>query len=204
MFVQHVRRDRRADFGVPESMASHKKILITGGAGFIGSHLADELLNNGYQVRALDMLSAQVHGTSREAPGYLDPDVEVLTRDVRDPAAVERALRGVDAVFHFAASVGVGQSMYEIEKYTSHNSIGTAVLLEALSKQPVEKLIVASSMSIYGEGLYRRANGKIYDNAERTLDQLKRGVWELLDGDGNSLEPIATPESKPPALNSVY
>jgi dTDP-L-rhamnose 4-epimerase len=193
-----------ARFGVFGSMANRKKILITGGAGFIGSHLADELLAHGYYVRALDLLSPQVHGASREAPGYLDPDVEVLSKDVRDADAVERALRGIDAVFHFAASVGVGQSMYEIEKYTSHNSIGTAVLLEALMKQPVEKLIVASSMSIYGEGLYRSSTGRIYDNAERSLDRLKCGLWELCDGDGSPLEPIPTPESKPPALNSVY
>ena len=149
-------------------MANPKRILITGGAGFIGSHLADELLGHGYHVRALDMLSPQVHGALREAPGYLDPDVEVLSRDVRDADAVRHALRGIDAVFHFAASVGVGQSMYEIEKYTSHNSIGTAVLLEALTREPVEKLIVASSMSIYGEGLYRSTSGRIYESAERT------------------------------------
>jgi dTDP-L-rhamnose 4-epimerase len=181
-----------------------KKILITGGAGFIGSHLADELLAHGYRVRALDMLSPQVHGPARESPRYLDADVEVLSRDVRDPESVERALRGVDAVFHFAASVGVGQSMYEIEKYTSHNSIGTAVLLESMMKHPVEKLIVASSMSIYGEGLYRSAQGRVYQNSERSLEQLKKGLWELLDEEEKPLEPIPTPESKTPALNSVY
>ena len=129
-------------------------ILITGGAGFIGSHLATELLKHGYHVRALDNLSPQVHGPGCRRPDYLDPDVELIVGDVRDAAMVEKALRGVSSVFHLAAAVGVGQSMYEIEKYTSVNNIGTAVLLEALIKRPVERLVVASSMSIYGGGLY--------------------------------------------------
>jgi len=132
------------------------RILITGGAGFIGSHLADELLDHGYRVRALDNLSEQVHGPGGNRPGYLSPEVELVTGDVRDPEAVRKALDGIDAVFHFAARVGVGQSMYEIERYTSANNLGTAVLLEAIverTEKPVERLVVASSMSIYGEGL---------------------------------------------------
>jgi dTDP-L-rhamnose 4-epimerase len=180
-----------------------KNILITGGAGFIGSHLADELLARGYRVRVLDILSPQVHGTQTPPP-YLDPHVEIISKDLRDSDAVERALRHVDAVFHLAAAVGVGQSMYEIEKYTSHNNVGTAVLLESLMKHPVEKLIVASSMSIYGEGLYRSADGRICANAERSLDQLRAGEWECRDEHGNALEPLPTPESKLPALNSIY
>jgi len=107
------------------------KVLITGGAGFIGSHLADELLRRGYRVRALDVLTPQVHPEGR-APEYLDPEVELVAGDVRDAAAVRRALQGVDGVFHLAAAVGVGQSMYEIAEYTSVNNLGTAVLLEAL------------------------------------------------------------------------
>src|SRR5919204_2900107 len=105
------------------------KVLITGGAGFIGSHLADRLLADGHEVRALDNLDPQVHGES-ERPGYLDADIELHTGDVRDRDAVRAALDGVDAVVHFAAAVGVGQSMYEIERYTSTNAIGAAVLLE--------------------------------------------------------------------------
>lgn len=181
-----------------------KRILITGGAGFIGSHLADELLAHGYEVRILDMLSPQVHGSTKEWPDYLDPDVEVLRGDLRNPDATERALREIEAVFHFAAAVGVGQSMYEIEKYTSHNDLGTAVLLEALTKNPVEKLIVASSMSIYGEGLYRSRNGRLYGNVDRSLEQLRAGVWEPRDEEGQTLEPAPTPESKAPSLSSVY
>src|SRR5215218_9752652 len=132
-----------------------QKVLITGGAGFLGSHVADELLANGYRVRALDNLDSQVHGAHAQRPDYLDPDVELVIGDVRDKAAVQRALDGVDAVYHFAAAVGVGQSMYEIAQYTDVNNMGTAVLLEALVERPVERLVVASSMSIYGEGLYR-------------------------------------------------
>ena len=111
-----------------------KRILITGGAGFIGSHLADELLAGGYDVRALDSLDPQVHGTACERPDYLNPEVELAVGDVRDPSAVRRALRGVDAVYHFAAAVGVGQSMYEVARYTEVNNVGTAVLLEALAE----------------------------------------------------------------------
>ena len=181
-----------------------KKVLITGGAGFIGSHLSDELLEKGYSVRVLDNLSEQVHGKNCKRPEYLNPDVELIIGDVRNPKHVNDALRGVDAVYHYAAMVGVGQSMYEIKNYTDVNNIGTAVLLEALAKQPVEKLIVASSMSIYGEGLYKDRNGNIRSGQERKIDQLKSGVWELSDKDGNELVPYPTPESKTPQLSSVY
>src|SRR5690349_14948797 len=135
-----------------------KRVLITGGAGFIGSHLADELLDQGYEVRVLDNLASQVHGPCCQKPAYLDPEIELIRGDVRDPDKVRTALRGMDAVFHFAAMVGVGQSMYEVAAYTSVNNEGTANLLQALIQQPVERLIVASSMSLYGEGLYRAAD----------------------------------------------
>lgn len=181
-----------------------RKVLITGGAGFLGSHLADELLRHGYAVRALDNLSPQVHHHSDRRPDYLDPEVELQIGDVRDPAAVGRALDGVDAVFHFAAIVGVGQSMYEITRYTSVNNLGTAVLLEALIARPVERLVVASSMSVYGEGLYRTASGKPRTVPERGLEQLRAGRWEVRNGHGEELIPVPTPESKAPALPSVY
>lgn len=180
-----------------------KHVLITGGAGFIGSHLADELIRRGCRVRALDNLSIQVHGPEAGRPDYLNPEAELLIGDVRDPAAVEKALRGIDAVFHLAAAVGVGQSMYEIEKYTDVNSRGTAVLLEALVKRPVERLIVASSMSIYGEGLYRAPDGTMVTGAARTIEQLKNGEWEPECGKG-VLTPMETPEEKPPSISSVY
>jgi dTDP-L-rhamnose 4-epimerase len=179
-------------------------ILITGGAGFIGSHLADELVRSGHRVRALDNLSAQVHGADAARPAYLNPDVELVRGDVRDAAAVRRALQGIDAVYHFAATVGVGQSMYEVAEYTSINNLGTAVLLEALIAQPVRRLVVASSMSLYGEGLYRDVDGRTVAGGERTIEQLRQGDWELHDAQGRALTPLPTPEYKVPALASVY
>lgn len=181
-----------------------RHVLITGGAGFIGSHLADELLRNGCQVRVLDCLAEQVHGPERRRPAYLDPGVELVVGDVCDRQAVDRALEGIDAVFHFAAAVGVGQSMYELAHYTRVNNLGTAVLLEALIAHPVQRLVVASSMSLYGEGLYRDASGGTREAGERTLAQLKAGDWELKDAEGRALQPVPTPESKSPALASVY
>jgi dTDP-L-rhamnose 4-epimerase len=179
-------------------------ILITGGAGFIGSHLADELLRHRHRVRALDNLSAQVHGPDGDRPDYLHPDVELIRGDVRDAEAVSRALKGIDAVYHFAAAVGVGQSMYEVADYTSTNNLGTAVLLEALIARPVKRLVVASSMSIYGEGLYRSPDGAIVAGTERTIEQMRGGDWEVRDGAGRQLTPVPTTEEKVPALASVY
>ncbi len=179
-------------------------VLITGGAGFIGSHLADELLRHGYRVRVLDNLSTQVHGPNARRPAYLAPDVELIVGDVRDGAAVRKALEGIDAVYHLASVVGVGQSMYEIERYTDVNNRGTAVLLEALIQNPVARLVVASSMSIYGEGLYRNANGTPVECVDRCKEQFARGEWEPHGPDGEELIPVATPESKRPVLASVY
>lgn len=146
--------------------AMSKRVLITGGAGFLGSHLADALLGQGYQVRVLDGLSPQVHGLQGKRPAYLHPEVEFICADICHADAVRQALHGVSAVFHLAAAVGVGQSMYELEKYLRVNALGTAILLEALMQSPVEKLVVASSMSIYGEGLYRTADGRLYTRGE--------------------------------------
>jgi dTDP-L-rhamnose 4-epimerase len=180
------------------------RVLITGGAGFIGSHVTDLLLHHGYAVRLLDNLAPQVHGISRDRPDYLAGDAELVVGDIRDPEVVARCLHGVDAVIHLAACVGVGQSMYEMVSYVDVNEIGTAVLLEALSKRPVQRLVVASSMSIYGEGLARDHSGRLLSPADRTLEQLQRGQWELAGADGERLEPVPTPETKMPALSSVY
>ncbi|NUS61322.1 MAG: NAD-dependent epimerase/dehydratase family protein [Lysobacter sp.] len=182
---------------------SRGRVLITGGAGFVGSHLADELLAHGYQVRVLDALAAQVHGDDAQWPTYLSNDVERMQGDVRDADAVRAALEGVDRVFHLAAAVGVGQSMYEIEHYTDVNNRGTAVLLEALSRSPVKKLVVASSMSVYGEGLYADASGRAFAPPERDPDALRRGDWELR-AHGEPLTPVPTHEDKPPMPTSVY
>src|SRR5215813_14133519 len=118
-----------------------KRILITGGAGFIGSHLADELLTHGYEVRVFDNLCSQVHGQEKKWPAYLNADVEKIIGDVQNAESVGKALSGVDAVFHFAAMAGAAQSMYEIRKYAAANTLGTAVLMEGLIQQPVERVV---------------------------------------------------------------
>jgi dTDP-L-rhamnose 4-epimerase len=183
-------------------MAKH--ILITGGAGFLGSHVADVLLRAGHQVRALDNLSPQVHGPNARRPSYLDRQVDLVVADVRDPGACRRALVGIDMVYHLAASVGVGQSMYEITRYTDVNNVGTATLLEAVAESGIERLVVASSMSVYGEGLYRDSRGGLVADVERAPGDLRRGQWDVIGDDGERLTPLPTPESKAPALASVY
>jgi dTDP-L-rhamnose 4-epimerase len=180
------------------------RVLITGGAGFIGSHAADALLAAGYEVRLLDNLSPQVHGGNRQRPAYLAKDAELVVGDVTDALAVDHALRGTDMVLHLASAVGVGQSMYDIEPYVRTNELGTAVLLQTLSKRPVARLVVASSMSIYGEGLYRSADQSVVACEERAVEQLRRGDWELRDATGNPLDPVPTPETKQPSLSSIY
>lgn len=181
-----------------------RRVLITGGAGFIGSHLADELLEHDYDVRALDCLSAQVHGPDARRPTWLDPRVELLVGDVRDAAMVRRALEGVNCVVHLAAAVGVGQSMYQIAEYTAVNNLGTAVLLEELGRVRNVRLVVASSMSVYGEGRYRTPDGQVCEVVERSLEDLKRGQWEPRLDATTELVPEATSEATPPALSSVY
>jgi dTDP-L-rhamnose 4-epimerase len=177
-----------------------ERVLITGGAGFIGSHLADELLRAGYSVRALDLLVQQVHGDSgSQRPDYLDPEIELIPGDVRNAEVVRGALEGVDAVIHLAARVGVGQSMYEQAEYAGANTLGTTVLLDALHEHPVGKLVVASSMSVYGEGAYEPVPA-----AERTREQLERRDWEPRGAHGEELTPVPTAETKEPALASVY
>lgn len=182
-------------------MAKH--VLITGGAGFIGSHVADKLLTKGYRVRVLDNLDPQVHGPERRRPEYLDPEAELVVGDVRDPDAVRQALQGVDAVYHFAAKVGVGQSMYQVAHYMDVNVTGTGVLMEALIEHPVERLVVASSMSIYGEGRYCTSDGRAVE-AQRPEARLHRGEWDAIGPDGEALKPLPTDEGKPPNLASVY
>ena len=180
-----------------------ERVLITGGAGFIGRFVADELLARGNRVRVFDSLIDQVHGVTDGAK-MLNGDAELIRGDVRDKAALTAALAGVDSVVHLAAEVGVGQSMYEVVRYTSTNDVGTATLFEALIDRPVRRVVTASSMSIYGEGLYRDADGVLVENAARGA--LRDGLtnWEPVDGRGRPLVPVATPEWKRPTLSSIY
>jgi dTDP-L-rhamnose 4-epimerase len=181
-------------------------ILVTGGAGFIGSHLVDELIKQGHRVRILDSLVDQVH--HGKMPEFLNPNAEFIKGDMCNAAVVRKALKGIDVVYHQAAEVGVGQSMYEIVRYVKANNLGTAVLLEEMIKKKgqFKKLIVASSMSIYGEGAYTspRTGKSVYPNI-RTLDQLLNRQWEIKDEDGKTdLVPILTPEHKTLVPSSVY
>jgi dTDP-L-rhamnose 4-epimerase len=187
-----------------------EKVLVTGGAGFIGSHLVDGLLAAGHDVRVYDNLTPQVHGGLSEAgrwPDYLSTECERVLGDVRDRDALRKALKGIDVVFHEAAAVGVGQSMYEIERYVDVNTRGTALLLDLLANEThtVRKLVVASSMSIYGEGAYHCAeHGAVYPHL-RTEAQLRDRDWEmrcpLCD---TPVAPRPTGEEKPLHATSIY
>ncbi|MGI9104007.1 MAG: NAD-dependent epimerase/dehydratase family protein [Terriglobales bacterium] len=182
-----------------------KKVLITGGAGFIGSHMVDALLYRGDSVRVFDNLSPQVHPGG--LPDYLDRGVEFICGDMRDLEGLRQAVRNVDVIFHLAAAVGVGQSMYEISNYISANTLGTANLLQVLldTRIKLEKLVVASSMSIYGEGLYRCAQCGDVAPPVRSQQQLLRKEWETLCSDcGRKLTPLPTGESKPLQCSSIY
>lgn len=180
-------------------------VLVTGGAGFIGSHLVDALVQSGHRVRVLDLLIPQVHAGG--TPQYVNPEAEFVQGDVCDAATVQKALDGIDVVYHKAAEVGVGQSMYEIERYVRTNDLGTSVLLEAVVKKrdAIRKLIVASSMSIYGEGAYTCAQCGVVYPPIRPTAQLTARRWELeCPRCGATLAPALTGEDKPLVPTSVY
>jgi len=177
-----------------------QRILVTGGCGFIGRHVVEELTARDYEVRVLDSLVEQVHGDEAGVPD----GAELMRGDVRDPVAVAAALEGIDAVVHLAAEVGVGQSMYEIARYVGANDLGTAVLLEAMIDRPIGRIVVASSMSVYGEGLYEDAGGNRFPATRRQPADIKAGRWEPVGPSGEALEPVATDEQKPVDLASIY
>ncbi|HEY1072108.1 NAD-dependent epimerase/dehydratase family protein [Brevundimonas sp.] len=187
-----------------------KHILITGGAGFIGSHLVDAMLARGYRVSVLDSLSPQVHADGEMDadgwPTYLDRRARRIRGDLLDEGVFEAALEGVTHLAHLAASVGVGQSMTNIVDYTRNNVMAAAIMLEVLSQKPhtVERIAVASSMSIYGEGDYIRPSTNTRVTADvRPHAQLEARQWEVMI-DGEELEPVPTTEDKLLQPNSIY
>jgi dTDP-L-rhamnose 4-epimerase len=181
-----------------------RKILITGGAGFVGSHTADALVKAGHDVVIYDNLTSQVH---QNGISYLPQGAEFVLGDIRDLNKLSQVVKDADVIFHFAAAVGVGQSMYQIAEYTSTNNLGTANLFQAIlnTRSTPEKIVVASSMSIYGEGKYLcRECGEVAPGP-RPLDQLKAKAWETLCPTcGQALVPIPTREDKPLQCTSIY
>ena len=184
-----------------------KKILVTGGAGFIGSHIVDGLIERGHDVRVLDSLDPQVHANADGPPKYLNEKAEFIRGDIRNKDDVKKALADIEVLYHEAAAVGVGQSMYMIDHYVDVNSRGAGMVLDQIfnGKNSIEKMIVASSMSIYGEGMYLCENCGEFEGEFRGRKQLEARRWEMTcPGCGKPAQPIATPETKPLAPTSVY
>ena len=184
-----------------------KKVIITGGAGFIGSHLVDRLIQKGYKVTVFDILEAQVHGNTNKPPDYLDPRATFIHGSVTDYEHFYEVIKGQEVIYHLAAMVGVGQSMYQIEKYLTHNVQGTANLLDILvnKEHDIEKVIVGSSNTVYGEGkAYCEECGVIYPDL-RGEEQLKNKEWELhCPNCHGTIEPLPTDEKKPFNSSSIY
>jgi dTDP-L-rhamnose 4-epimerase len=184
-----------------------KKILVTGGAGFIGSHLVDDLIAKGHEVYVYDSLEPQVHGNTNQPPTYLSSKAKFIQNDVRNMEKLYTTLQDIQVVYHLAAAVGVGQSMYQIDKYMDINSGGTSKLLDIIVNKPnkVEKVIVASSNTIYGEGRYRCPECGVVNPPLRENEQMEKGEWELKCPTCKQiLTPIPTDELKPSQCTSIY
>ncbi len=184
------------------------RILLTGGAGFIGSHTADALIQQGHQVRVLDLLDPQVHPRDGERPAYLHPEIELIRGDVRRSEDVAAALEGIDVVYHFAALTGVGQSMYDLRSYVDTNTTGTATLLEGIiqRKSSLRKLVLASSRAVYGEGTgFCPTCGVERFAGPRRQQDLEAGCWDVVcPVCKRSLRPVPTRETRPLAPISIY
>jgi dTDP-L-rhamnose 4-epimerase len=182
-----------------------KRVLITGGAGFVGSHTADALLEAGHEVRIFDNLTSQVHQGGLNS--YIPKEAEFILGDVRDLSKLSKAVQGVEVIFHLAAAVGVGQSMYQIADYTATNNLGTANLFQAIldTRSTPEKIVVASSMSIYGEGKYSCQDCGDVAPPPRSVEQMKTKQWETLcPRCGQAVMPVPTREDKPLQCTSIY
>lgn len=184
------------------------RVLVTGGAGFIGSYTVDMLIEKGYDVRILDNLEPQVHGNKK--PSYLNPKAEFVNADITNSKTWKKCLEDIDMVVHLAALVSVGQSMYQPVRFLDVNTLGTAKLYETLLKNKrfrknISRIVVASSKSIYGEGAYKcKIHGIVYPGL-RPIEQLKRKDWEVhCPICGEYVKPIGITEEKPPQNLSVY
>lgn len=187
-----------------------KNILISGGAGFIGSHLALHLKNFGYKVTVLDILSKQIHGENPETDSFLYQkilgEVEIIKGDVTKKEDWKKAVIGKDAIIHLAAETGTGQSMYDISKYVETNILGTSQLLEVLmtEKYSIKKIILASTRAVYGEGKYRDAENKVHYPKHRNTEKMSGGNFEIFGEDGEVLNAIATDENSALHPSSIY
>lgn len=187
-----------------------KNILITGGAGFIGSSLALKLINRGYSVTVLDSLSAQIHSENPEknSPLYqrIFGKVKFIKGDVSNRKDIEKSIENQDAIIHLAAETGTGQSMFEIERYNKVNVAGTALLLDVLvnQKNRVKKFVLASSRAVYGEGKYQNSNAEIVFPTHRNLDLMQKGIFEMTDDKGEIIEPLPTSEDSKLHPTSFY
>lgn len=183
------------------------KVLVTGGAGFIGSHLVDALVERGYEVMAFDNLDPAAHPQPPEWPRYANPKCQYVLGDVRDKEALRRAMGGIDVVFHHAAAVGSGISMIDVRRFVEVNSLGTANLLElAIEKQErIKKLIVASSMTVMGEGTYECGAHGVYYPFLRPVEQLTRNEWEVRCPQcGEPSKPLPMKEDRPLLPLTIY
>jgi len=182
-------------------------VLITGGAGFIGSHTADALIREGYRVRILDCLDPQVHGLNRQFPSYLNSNIERIRGDIRNSEDVRKALSGVSYVYHFASLTGVGQSMYDIKSYTDVNISGTSSLIEAIVKYkyPVKKFILSSSRAVYGEGTHECSKCGIVFPSIRNRNNMEQNQFEsFCPKCGQETTSVVTSEDRPLNPISVY
>ena len=184
------------------------KVLITGGAGFIGRNLAIRLKSLGYGVKILDNLSRQIHGNNAKWSEELNciDESELILGSISDKMLLDSLLRNVDCVVHLAAETGTGQSMYEIHHYTTINIDATASMLELVTQKHkhIKKFVFASSRSVYGEGAYKDSQGVIFTPKSRIKDNLEKKVWGHFDFLGKEVEQIATKESSEICPSSIY
>jgi dTDP-L-rhamnose 4-epimerase len=187
-----------------------KNILITGGAGFIGSNLSLKLVEKGYSVTVLDVLSEQIHGANPEKNSALYNNikgrVQFINGNINDRKTVEKAIENQDAIIHLAAETGTGQSSYQIEKYNQTNVGGTALLLDLMvnAQHKVKKIILASSRAVYGEGKYQNNHSEIVYPEARSSLMMEKGIFEMTDYQGNFLQPLHTDEKSKLHPTSFY